>query len=136
MRAFVLFVWVMLFTATGYTLFHITFEVEALESELSRLNHEIVEEQEAIHVLEAEWSYQNRPARLEQLSADWLPMLDRIHPGQVMTLDALPMRRTDDEKDGEEAPGAPAPPIGPAADADKGGAEALPASLRTSEGGT
>ncbi|MEQ8603525.1 MAG: hypothetical protein RIB45_09405 [Marivibrio sp.] len=136
MRAVLLVVWVLLLGATGATLFHITFEVEALESELTRLNNEIVEEQEAVHVLEAEWSYQNRPARLEQLSADWLPMLDRIHPGQVMTLDALPMRRATEENDGDDAPGAPAPPIGPAADADKRGAEALPASLRTSEGGT
>lgn len=131
MRAFIIFTWVMLLGATGYTLFHITFEVEALENELARLNKQIVEEQEAVHVLEAEWSYLNRPERIEQLSETFLPMLGRVNPAQVLRLEDLPKRRA--AGDGRPALGSngPAP-----------GAQALPASitsdnrLTTSEGGT
>lgn len=128
MRAFVLFVWVMLFSATGYTLFHITFQVQALEDELSQLNRQIVKEQEAVHVLEAEWSYLNRPQRIEQLSETLLPMLGRVQPAQVMRLEDLPMRR-DETEDGD-----PPPAVGALDGA--GRAEALPASLRSSEGET
>ena len=52
----------------GFGLFRLTYEVQDLEEELARLNRTILEEQEAIHVLEAEWSYLNRPARLEKLN--------------------------------------------------------------------
>ena len=52
----------------GFGLFRLTYEVQDLEDELARLNRTILEEQEAIHVLEAEWSYLNRPARLEKLN--------------------------------------------------------------------
>ena len=130
MRAFMMFAWVMLFGATGYTLFHITFEVEALEAELTRLNRQIVKEQEAVHVLEAEWSYLNRPERIETLSETLLPMLGQVNPSQVLRLEDLPARRPQD--DGRPAVGAMDPVRG---------AEALPAGLSsetrlgTSEGG-
>lgn len=124
MRAFMLFVWVMLAVSTGYTLFHITFQVEALETELSELNRQIVKEQEAVHVLEAEWAYLNRPERIEKLSETLLPMLQRVDPAQVMHLDSIP-RRTPE--------GDPLPPVG-ARTTEPNGAEALPASLNTSEG--
>jgi hypothetical protein len=125
MRVFVMFVWVMLFGATGYTLFHITFQVEMMEGELSRLNQEIIKEQEAVHVLKAEWSYLNRPARVETLSKEWLPMLGRISPAQVMRVEDLPMRQDKDQDDDQ-------PSIG--ANDLTAGAEALPASLKSSEG--
>lgn len=123
MRAFMLFVWIMLAVSTGYTLFHITFEVEALEAELSRLNSQIVKEQEAVHVLEAEWAYLNRPERIEKLSENLLPMLQRVEPAQVMRIDDIPKRGADDGL----------PTLSNMSPDNR--AEALPASLKTSEGG-
>ena len=49
-------------------LFFIKYEVNGLESELNALNRSIVADRELIHVLEAEWSHLNEPARLRGLA--------------------------------------------------------------------
>ena len=59
--------WAFLSIAAGVWLFVVKHQVQALEGELQRLERAVVEEQEAIHVLTAEWSYLNRPARLDEL---------------------------------------------------------------------
>lgn len=92
MRVFVLFVWVMMVCATGFALFHITFQVEALEGRLSETNRAIIREREAIHVLKAEWTYLNRPQRVESLARTLLPELQRQTPEQVVRLEDIPMR--------------------------------------------
>ena len=68
MRLFTITFWICAIAITGYILFYITFQVEALEAQLTKLNHQIIIEQETIHVLKAEWSYLKRPERLKQLS--------------------------------------------------------------------
>lgn len=78
-------------------LFHVKFQVQALEDELVRLNRQIDGEQEAIHVLKAEWSYVNQPQRLQDLSSRYLE-LRPLTPRQIVnladfgrdTLDTLP----------------------------------------------
>ena len=49
-------------------LFFLKYEVNGLESELNALNRAIVADRELIHVLEAEWSHLNEPARLRGLA--------------------------------------------------------------------
>ena len=61
MKGFAIFVWIGLAGVASIALFHITFEVERLQDELSGLNKEILEEQKAVHVLQAEWGYLTRP---------------------------------------------------------------------------
>ena len=98
MKIAAIFAWVFAVCATGYTLFHITFQVEALEEQLSQLNRQILKEQEAVHILEAEWSYLNKPSRIEQLSHKYLPELDMLDPAMItdlIGLDILPDRRDD-----------------------------------------
>lgn len=104
MRAFAFFVWGMLVLATGYSLFHITFKVADLEVSLANLNREILTEQEAVHVLDAEWTYLNRPDRIEDLADSLLPELSRIRPRQVMYMDALPTRGDPDGDQGADGP--------------------------------
>jgi len=60
--------WIGLALTLGYGLYHLKHEVKALEDELFRLNRQILAEQQAIHVLRAEWSYINQPQRLQSLS--------------------------------------------------------------------
>ena len=75
--------------AMGVGLFFVKHEVKEQEARLSELNREIQGNQEAIHVLKAEWSYLNDPARLRALSEKFLSM-KVMGPTQIASLDALP----------------------------------------------
>ena len=92
MKFFAIGLWTIAAIATGYTLFYITFQVEALEVKLTRLNSEILTEQESVHVLKAEWSYLNRPDRIEKLSARLLPALQSLSTEQISVIDSIPER--------------------------------------------
>jgi hypothetical protein len=83
--------WVGLAFTLGYGLYHLKHEVKALEDELFRLNRQILAEQQAIHVLRAEWSYINQPQRLQSLTQRHLD-LQPTKPAQIGTLAALPAR--------------------------------------------
>jgi cell division protein FtsL len=80
----------------GFGLFHVKYQVMALEEELTRLNAATLREQNQIHVLEAEWSYLNRPSRLEELADRYLD-LKPITPNQLGTIADLPKRPTLDD---------------------------------------
>ena len=83
--------WIGLAFTLGYGLYHLKHEVKALEDELFRLNRQILAEQQAIHVLRAEWSYINQPQRLQSLTQRHLD-LQPTRPAQIGTLAALPAR--------------------------------------------
>jgi hypothetical protein len=83
--------WVGLACAVGFGLFQLKHEVQELEDEMFRLNRAIVAEQQAIHVLKAEWSYINQPQRLQALAARHLD-LQPMKPAQFGTLADLPVR--------------------------------------------
>ncbi|MDP6174743.1 MAG: hypothetical protein QGF09_11295 [Rhodospirillales bacterium] len=55
-------------------LFYLKYEVSKLDQELNFLNQAIQEDQEAIHVLKAEWSHLNDIYRLEDLAKRHLNM--------------------------------------------------------------
>ncbi|MBL8808429.1 MAG: hypothetical protein JNN22_16400 [Rhodospirillales bacterium] len=81
--------WILVAGLMGYGLYQLKHEVIALENDLSRLNRQIVQEQENIHVLKAEWSYVTQPARLQALAQRFLD-LQPMAPRQFARLDALP----------------------------------------------
>ena len=81
--------WIVLAGCVGYGLYHLKNEVQARENELFRINRTILAEQEAIHVLRAEWSYLNQPARLEALASRDLK-LQPTKPSQLGTIASLP----------------------------------------------
>lgn len=85
--------WLGLASLVMFGLFHVKYQVAALEEELTRLNAATLREQNQIHVLEAEWSYLNRPSRLEELSERYLE-LKPMNPNQLTTIAALPKRPT------------------------------------------
>jgi len=71
--------------------FRITYQVDELEKELRVLNKEILNEQETIHILKAEWSYLNDPHRLEDLAKRWLG-LEEMSGGQLINMDMFDKR--------------------------------------------
>ncbi len=75
----------------AFGLFALKYEVRGLEAELARLEREAQAEEEAIRVLNAEWSYLNRPERLKALSARYLP-LAAVSARQVGGIELLPSR--------------------------------------------
>jgi len=89
MRPATLF-WIVLAGCVGFGLYHLKNQVQALEDELFRVNRTILAEQEAIHVLRAEWSYLNQPARLQALASRHLD-LGPTKPAQIGTIATLPL---------------------------------------------
>lgn len=75
-------VWIGAILAVAMTLFLITYEVQSVEKNITELNQEAVAQEEAIHVLRAEWSYLNRPERLATLAARHLT-LQAVEPTQL-----------------------------------------------------
>lgn len=82
------FIWSILCVSIVFGLFIIKQRVQTLESELKRLNAEIITNRDANEVLKAEWSYLNEPARLEDLSKRLLNM-KTPKPEQFITLEEL-----------------------------------------------
>jgi hypothetical protein len=83
--------WIALAGVVGFGVFQLKHEMQALEDELFRLNRSIMAEQQAIHVLKAEWSYINQPDRLQALVKRHLD-LEPVRPAQLGTLADLPVR--------------------------------------------
>jgi len=102
--------WISLAGAVGFGLYHLKHEVQALEDQLFRVNRAILAEEEAIHVLHAEWSYVNQPSRLQSLAARHLD-LQPTKPTQIGKIATLPARGDSPVPAAAEPPAAPAPKV-------------------------
>ena len=60
-------IWLGIAILTGIGLFLIKYEVRALEEKLLDLNRKVVANQEATHILKAEWGHLNEASRIEAL---------------------------------------------------------------------
>jgi cell division protein FtsL len=83
--------WALLVAASCYALFQVKNAVVQLDAELTRLNHQIDAGRDQIRVLDAEWSFLNRPDRLDQLAKRFLD-LHPIATAQIGQLSQLPRR--------------------------------------------
>lgn len=79
-----MFLITLLAVSLSLTLFTVKYQVQDLEEELVGYNRGITEDRQAIHVLKAEWSYLNQPARLKILAERHLG-LGSVEPRQVGT---------------------------------------------------
>jgi cell division protein FtsL len=82
-------VWILLAVVVAGTLFRVSCRVEHLQKHLAAVNRQIVQEQENIRVLDAEWAYLNQPSRLEALAHKYLGMAHTTAV-QIVTLDQVP----------------------------------------------
>lgn len=83
--------WFLIATCLGVALFMVKHEVQRREEQLAELHRQILSSQEAIHVLEAEWSYLNRPDRLEALVRRHLNLVPMDNQ-KIGLVELLPMR--------------------------------------------
>lgn len=103
--------WGGLIAAAGGVLFQTSYDVQDLEEKLAGLNRKIIQEQESIQVLKAEWSYLNDPTKLEQMAQAYLA-LQPTEPRQYLAMDVIPMRPADAVPPAAQPPGiAPLPPM-------------------------
>ena len=75
----------------GTTLYQVKTGIDERQTELRRLQANIVTTQRHISVLEAEWAFVSRPDRVMNLSTSLLDMKP-ISRDRVLPLDAIPMR--------------------------------------------
>ena len=87
------FVWLGISAAVAFVVFMIAYEVRHLEEVEAELTRALAAERETMHVLRAEWSYLNRPERLEALATKHLGLAP-LAAQQMIPLDALPARRS------------------------------------------
>lgn len=66
-------------------------QVHELETELSRINRDIQKDVKSIHVLKAEWSHLNNPARLRKLAQKHIS-LNKVRSEQIINYSALPFQ--------------------------------------------
>ena len=95
MKTYAIAGWLLLILVAGYAMFRVGFEVEQLEDRVSELNRQALQEQEAIHILRAEWSYLNRPERLSRLAEELLPKMQAPTRNQLTTIDQIPTDQAD-----------------------------------------
>src|SRR3546814_20509050 len=112
MRRFVILCWLVAGSVTALILFQIKQEVRVLEEQVADTRRTILEDQEAVHVLEAEWSYLNSPARIGALAERHLDLAP-IPAERIIGFDDLPMpdapEQAPDEAPDDEEP-TPRPP--------------------------
>ena len=117
-------IWLGIAILTGIGLFLIKYEVRALEEKLLDLNRKVVANQEATHILKAEWGHLNEASRIEHLNARYLA-LQPITPAQLGRIEALPMRpaRVEPQPVASVAPAAGYGSIGDLLKATEGGGQ-------------
>jgi hypothetical protein len=84
--------WLVLVSATGFAMFAVKYEVQALDDDFARTKKTIAAEEHEIHVLDAEWAYLTRPEILEEMNRRYLS-LGPITTRQLhTTVDDIPLR--------------------------------------------
>jgi hypothetical protein len=105
--------WLLAAIIVGCGLYQLKYEVQGKEERLARLNRQIQTEQEAIHVLNAEWAFLNRPERLAGLAGRHLEM-SPVSPAQFIQIGAIQQRPVLQIAAETGAPVPAAPPAAPA----------------------
>jgi hypothetical protein len=103
MLRFSTIVWMIFIAGAALGLYVVKYRVQGLHEQVMQTERSLREEKEAMHVLEAEWTYLNRPERLRHLTEKYLT-LQPADPKQIAELDSLPMRGEEPRQVAQEQP--------------------------------
>lgn len=78
----------------GFGLFRVKYQVVALEKSHKEVIKSIAETKETIHILKAELTHLNDPARLQKLAVLHLDF-KALKPSQVISVDELPKQKAE-----------------------------------------
>ena len=84
--------WLVLVSATGFAMFGVKYQVQALEDELARTNRATAGEEHELRVLEAEWAYLTRPETLEAMNRQFLSLGPIVTKQLHTTAADIPLR--------------------------------------------
>jgi len=84
--------WLLLVSATGFAMFGVKYQVQALEDELGRINRSAAAEEHEIRVLDAEWAYLTRPQTLEAMNRQFFSLVPTSTRQLRTTVADIPMR--------------------------------------------
>jgi cell division protein FtsL len=119
--------WIVLLAVAGGTVMNVSYQVRLVQRHIADLQRQAKQEQEAIHILDAEWDTLNDPKRIDSLAQRYLPQLQSTPIARVTTLGDIPLKPSEDQlaklaappvkavKDHTPAKKAPAPTFRPAA---------------------
>jgi len=85
------FLGIVLLVAASYGLYLVKWEVRELKRQNTSVRAEMLQQQEAIRVLETEWAYLNRPQRLHELAKEYL-QLEVVNGLQLADVEALDLQ--------------------------------------------
>ena len=88
--------WISLTCLVGCGMFVMKNKVQSLEAELAQINKNIQDDVKTIHVLNAEWSHLNSPARLRKLASKHIS-LKPLQAEQIINYSALPFEYEQNE---------------------------------------
>ncbi len=79
----------MVIVVASFMLYKVKYQVQTLKNEVASTSRELEHEREALHVVNAEWAYLNRPQRLQQLAAKYLASTD-LTVNQIAEVEEIP----------------------------------------------
>ncbi len=82
-------VWMVVIVIAAFMLYMVKYQVQSLKTQIAETSRQLEEEKESLHVVAAEWAYLNRPERLRQLAAKYLPSSD-LTVDQIADIEAIP----------------------------------------------
>lgn len=75
----------------GFGLFKVKYAVQAEDQQLVVIEDQIVTDQDAVHVLKAEWNQETQPDKLGAMAERHLALAP-VQPAQLVTYASLPLR--------------------------------------------
>jgi len=81
--------WLGALLITLFLIYEVGHRTRQLEEEIAGIARQVEQEQETLHVLQAEWTYLTRPTRLRKLAAKHLDMRPTHHE-QLVAMETIP----------------------------------------------